>query len=296
MNMCATLIRTLCACLALCGLCGVSGAHAGNLRPLEDEALSQVSGQDGLAFNLRGFAMSGPLTLTYTSPDEGNPSLWLGNFYLSRSDDVDATFSDPYRLNIYSRLGMSDVIELSNPLNVNGLVKWQFAADFGVNANNTSFSGGTLILQDLTFYGGGLSITTPSDPAVQGVAFGLALRVDIGNLIIRPRARDDISVANPDTVMEQLSIKGIHLSGENNTPWVIAHVTTQPGIFNAITDADGQSYLHLGIDWNSSPNGAPKGSLLIDNVTFKSDVTGNLNLGSSRIDSIQLQYLDVKFR
>ena len=197
----APVVRMLCGCLLMCAL---GMALAGSLHPLEDEALAQVTGQDGLAFNLRGFAMNGPLTLTYTSPDAGNPSLWLDNFYLSRSDDVDATFSDPYRLNIYSRLGMSDVIELSNPLNVNGLVKWQFAADFGVTANNTSFNAGTLILQDLTFYGGGLSITTPADPSVQGVAFGLALRVDIGNLLIRPRARDDISVTNPDTVAEQL--------------------------------------------------------------------------------------------
>ena len=271
-------------------------AMASGLRSLEDEALADVIGRDGLAFNLKGFAMSGPLTLTYTSSDDGSPSMWLGNFYLSRSDDPNATFTDPYRINIYSRVGMADVIELSNPLNVNGLLKWQFAADFGVNANGTSFNGGALVLQDLTFYGGGLSITTPADPSVQGVAFGLAMRVDIGNLIIRPRGRDDISVANPDTVAEQLSFTGIHLSGANNQPWVIADVTSQPGIFNAITDADGKSYLHLGIDWSSNPNGAPKGSLLIDNISFKSDVTGNLNLGSSSIDSIQLQYLDVKFR
>jgi hypothetical protein len=269
---------------------------AKGLQSLEDEALAEVSGQDGLAFNLRGFAMSGPLTLTYTSPDDGHPSVWLGNLYLARTDDVDATFTDPYRLNIYSRAGMADVIELSNPLNVNGLARWQLAADFGIQANGTTFNGGTLIVQDLAFYGGGLSISTPADPAVQGVAFGLALRVDIGNLIIRPRSRDDVSVANPDTVSEQLSISGIHLSGEQGGTWALADVTTQPGIFNAITDADGKSYLHLGIDWSSNPNGAPKGRLLIDNISFKSDVTGNVNLGSSRIDAIQLQYLDIKFR
>lgn len=275
---------------------GVPAAWAGSLQTLEDEALSQVSGQDGLAFNLRGFAMNGPLTLTYTSPEAGNPSLWIGNFYLSRSDDLDATFSDPYRLNIYSRLGMADYIELSNPLNANGLLKWQFAADFGVNANGSALDGGALILQDLAIYGGGLSITTPADPGVQGVAFGLALRADIGNLILRPRGRDDVSVANPDTVAEQLSLTGIHLGTPDGKPWALADVTWQPGIFNAITDADGQSYLHLGIDWSSHPQGAPVGSLVVDNISFKSDVTGNLNLGASRISTIQLQYLDIKFR
>lgn len=266
------------------------------MQSLEDEALSQVSGRDGLAFNLRGFAMAGPMTLTYANTDDGGQSLWLGNFYLSRSDDVDATFTDPYRLNIYGRPGMADVIELSNPLNARGLQKWQFAADFGINTQNATFNGGTLILQDLAFYGGGLSITTPADEAVQGMAFGLALRVDIGKLIIRPRERGDISVANPDDVTEQLSLSGIHLGTPDGKPWAIADVTTQPGIFNAITDADGKSYLHLGIDWSSAPNGAPVGSLVIDNIGFKSNASGNVDLGSSRIGGIQLQYLDVKFR
>lgn len=283
--------------IGLVWACCVRSVHAGAaMQSLEDEALSQVSGRDGLAFNLRGFAMGGPMTLTYANTDEGGQSLWLGNFYLSRSDDVDATFTDPYRLNIYGRPGMADVIELSNPLNANGLQKWQFAADFGIKANGTEFNGGTLILQDMAFYGGGLSITTPADETVQGMAFGLALRVDIGNLIIRPRERGDISVANPDDVSEQLTLHNIQLGTPDGKPWAIADVTTQPGIFNAITDPDGKSYLHLGIDWSSAPNGAPVGSLEIGNITFKSNATGDVNLGSSRIGGIQLQYLDIKFR
>jgi hypothetical protein len=274
---------------------------AATLQALEDDALSDVAGQDGLAFNLRGFQMNGPMTLTYTSPDADNPSMWMGNFWLSRSDDPDATFSDPYRLYVYSRLGMSDVIELSNPQNANGMLKWQFAADFGVKANGTSFEGGAYILRDLTYYGGGLSITTPADPHVQGIAFGLATRVDIGNLILRPQGRDDITVADSATVPNQLNLTGIHLSDADDftKPWVIADVTHQPGIFNAITE-DGMSYLHLGIDWSNSPNGAPKGRLKIDDITFKStDIAGNVNymsLGSSHINAIQIQYLDVKFR
>lgn len=289
-----------CACMALC-LQGT--AQAASMQALEDAALSDVAGQDGLAFNLRGFQMNGPMTLTYTSPDAGNPSMWMGNFWLSRSDDPDpeATFNDPYRLNIYSRLGMSDVIELSNPLNTNGMLKWQFAADFGVQADGRTFNGGAFIVRDLVYKGGGLSITTPADPNVQGVAFGLATHVDIGNLIIRPRGRDDITVEDSATVADQMNLRGIHISDADDAgkPWVIADVTYQPGIFNAMTDADG-SYLHLGIDWSSNSNGAPKGRLVIDNISFKStDALGNvstMNLGASRINTIQIQYLDVKFR
>ncbi|MGC4059481.1 MAG: hypothetical protein QM749_00935 [Aquabacterium sp.] len=282
-------------------LCTHGIAQAASLQALADEDLSEVAGRDGLAFNLRGFQMNGPMTLTYTSPDAGNPSMWMGNFWLSRSDDPDATFSDPYRLNIYSRVGMSDVIELSNPLNDNGMLKWQFAADFGVQANGTTFHGGTFILRDLVYQGGGLSITTPADPHVQGIAFGMAMHVDIGNLIIRPRGRDDITVEDSATVADQLNFKGIHISDADDfgKTWVIADVTHQPGIFNAMTDADG-SYLHMGIDWSNSPNGAPKGRLVIDDISFKStDALGNvstMSLGASRINSIQIQYLDVKFR
>lgn len=292
-------LRLMLLALGMCAL-STHKAQSAELQVLEDDALSEVTGRDGLAFNLRGFELSGPLTLTYGDTSTG-ASMWLGNLYLSRSDDVDATFTDPYRLNIYGRPGMADVIEMSNPLNVNGLQKWQFAADFGIKGRDGStFNGGTLILQDLTYYGGGLSITTPADVAVQGVAFGLALHVDIGNLIIRPRERGDISLANDPAVSEQLSISGIKLGGASGGTWNIADVTYQPGIFNALTDSSGQSYLHLGIDWNSSPGGAPVGALSIDNITFKStDAGGNTtltNLGSSRIGGIQLQYLDIKFR
>ena len=292
-------LLSLAVWLGLSALCPVS---ASTLQALEDEALSDVAGQDGLAFNLRGFQMNGPMTLTYTSPDADNPSMWMGNFWLSRSDDPDATFSDPYRLYVYSRLGMSYVIQLSNPQNANGMLKWQFAADFVVKANGSTFDGGAFILRDLTYYGGGLSITTPADPHVQGVAFGVAMRVDIGNLIIRPQGRDDITLADSATVPSQLNLAGIHLSDADDftKPWVIADVTHQPGIFNAITDPDGTSYLHMGIDWSSSPNGAPKGRLVIDDISFKStDSAGDastMSLGASRINTIQIQYLDVKFR
>lgn len=129
---------TLMALSMLC-LLSMHRAHGAEMQTLEDEALSQVTGRDGLAFNLRGFELSGPLTLTYADPNTGS-SLWLGNLYLSRSDDVDATFTDPYR--IYGRPGMADVIELSN----HGLQKWQFAADFGIKGRDGStFNGGTLI-------------------------------------------------------------------------------------------------------------------------------------------------------
>jgi hypothetical protein len=269
-----------------------SPAWAMGLVSMDDEDLSHVHGRDGLAFNLSGFSLDGSLTFTYTSPDSGNPSFWLGNFYLARSDDTDATFSDPYTLNIVTRTGLADVIVLSNPANTNGLQKWQLAADFGITADGTSFNGGALVVQDMVFYGGGLSLTTPSTAGVEGVAFGLALNLDIGNLLIRPRGRGDITSASAD---EQMAITGIHIKGANGGAWTLADATTQQGIFNAVTDADGNSTLHLGIGWSTSPSGAAVGSLVIDNIAFTTaGVT--TNLGASRIETIQLHYLDIKFR
>ncbi|WP_235835057.1 hypothetical protein [Piscinibacter terrae] len=291
----------ICAMLAALAF----AARAGDMKPLNDEEMSGVRGSDGLAFNLRDFSLTGPLTLTYTSPGPSPTKLWLGNFSLSRSDDPSATFSDPYTLRVVSRgAGLADMIRLTEPANLNGVLKWQFAADWGTSANGIDFNGGALLVQDLVTRGGSLSLTTPATPGVEGIAFGLALQADIGNLIIRPRGRDDITQADPATVTEQLRFSGIKLGAADasgvmlNTPWAIADATTQPGIFNAITDASGNSFLHIGIGWPTTAAGASIGGMSIDSIVFKSDTLpgGQMDLGSSRIGTIQLQYLDVKLK
>ncbi|MBX3618646.1 MAG: hypothetical protein KF891_01445 [Rhizobacter sp.] len=280
---------------------------AGTLTPLADNELSTVSGADGLAFNLRGFSLSGPLTLTYTMPGpagQAGKTLWLSNLALSRSDDPAATFSDPYHLDIFSRPGLADVISLREPANVDGLLKWQFAADWGVNADGLDFQGGALVVQDLVTRGGSLTLTTPANPNVQGIAFGAAVQVDIGNLLLRPRGRDDTTVADPASVTEQWRLAGVHLGAASadgtplGAPWALADATTQPGILNAVTDANGNSTLHIGIDWPTSGNNAAIGGLVIDNIAFKSASLpgGALDLGSSRIGTMQVQYLDMKLR
>jgi hypothetical protein len=238
-------------------------------------------------------------------PGPAGNSLWLGNLAISRSDDPSATFSDPYRLDIFSRAaGLADVISLREPANVDGLLKWQFAADWGVNADGLDFQGGAAVVQDLVTRGGSVTITTPADPNVQGIAFGTALRVDIGNLLLRPRGRDDTAVADPASVSEQWRLSGIHLGAAASdgtplgSPWAIADATTQPGIVNAVTDANGNSTLHIGIDWPTSGNSAAVGGLSIDNIAFKSASLpgGALDLGSSRIGTMQVQFLDVRLR
>jgi hypothetical protein len=287
------------ASLALAAL----ACHAGTMQPLADDELAGVRGAGGLAFNLKDFSLNGDLTLTYTSP--AGASLWLGNLSLSRSDDPLSTFSDPYTLRVLSRgNGLADVIRLAEPANVDGLLKWQFAADWGTHADNIAFNGGALVVNDLVTRGGSVTLTTPATPGVEGIAFGLALQADIGHLMLRPRGRDDVTLAEPASVTEQLRFSGIHLGAATDTgvllgaPWAIADATTQPGIVNAITDANGNSYLHLGIGWPTTAAAAPLGGLAIDSIVFKSDTLpgGQLDLGSSRIGTMQIQFLDVKLK
>jgi hypothetical protein len=294
----APVVRFVYALPAL--LCVAAPAGAQGLQALSDAALSAVQGRDGLSFDLSNFSMSGDARYTYYAPAPSNASAYISNPYMARSDDPNNEFSDPYRLEVVKGApGLADIISLSLPANANGAKRWQTAFDWGVNADGIAFEGGSMIVKDATYYGGGMQWTTPRNG--DGIAFGLALRADIGNILLRPRGRGDIAVAEPANVAEQMNVRGIRLGAVDgdgnflNTPWRIADVTTQPGIMNAVTDASGNARLHIGIDWPNA-GGAALGGLQIDNISFRSDITGNLDLGSSRIGSMQIQYLDIKVR
>lgn len=288
------------ACCALALACGAASAGTQGLQPLSDDALSSVQGRDGVSFDLANFTMSGDARFTYHAPSPSTASAYIGSFYATRSDDPADPFGDPYRLDIVKGdTGMADVITLAFPENANGAKKWQAAYDWGVNADGVAFEGGSMVLRDVVFSGGGFQWTTPR--VNDGIAFGLGLRVDIGNLLLRPRGRDDISQAEPAGVTEQMNFRGLRIGAVDsngnflNAPWRVADVSSQPGIFNAVTDDAGNSRLRIGIDWPDA-NGAALGGLQIDNLSFRSDVTGNVDLGSSRIGSMQIQYMDIKFK
>jgi len=262
------------------------------LRPLGDEALAHVSGRDGVSFDLSGFSMSGNARATYTAPN-GN-SIWMEKLSASRSDSTTA-FSDPYRLDIVSgAAGLADVIRFDFPVNTGATQKWQLAWDFGVDADGITRDGGSMVFSDVVFRGGGWQFSTPR--VVDGVAFGAALRMDIGQFALRTGGRNDAS--------EQMAFRGIHI-GEvdadgsfTGAPWKIADVATQPAVINAVEDAGGPR-LHIGIGWPDAERGtgrAPAGGIQIDRISFSSPLTGTTDLGSSRIGSVQIQYLDIKFR
>lgn len=266
-------------------------ALAAALEPLPDSALAKVAGRDGMSFNLSNFAIAGNAELRYYAP--GGGSVGIGNLAASRSDNTDAPFADPYRLDIIGGgTGRADIINIAFPENAAGREVWQIAYDFGVNASGFDVKNGSVILKDLVYYGGGLQWSTPA--VGDGLAFGLATRIDLGSLTFAPNGR---AATGEAMVLSNVKIGAATSDGSAPTaPWRIADVTNQAGIFNARTDAAGNSSLHIGINWPDAGQAAPSGTLQIGNISFRSDAGASMDLGSSRIGSIQLQYLDVKFR
>ncbi len=276
-----------------CTLAALAPAWCAGLEPLSDAALSKVQGRDGMSFNLSNFAMQGDAQLRYYTPNDA-ASFSIGNLATSRSDDVSAPFQDPYRLDVLkSPNGGADIINLAFPQNAAGKEVWQVAYDFGVDANGKNVST-SILLKDLVYTGGGLQWSTPRTG--DGLAFGYALRSDLGSLTIQPNGRD---LPNEQMVLSGVHVGAVDAAGNPIAgPWRIADVTTQPGIFNSRTETDGSTRLHLGIDWPDA-NGAAIGRVAIDNLSFHSAASGanvTTDLGASRIGAIQIQYLDVKFR
>lgn len=258
------------------------------LEPLPDSALARVAGRDGMSFNLANFAVKGNATWRYFAPS-GN-SIGIGNLAVSRSDNADAPFADPYRLDVVQRgPGAADIVDIALPQNAAGREVWQVAYDLSVDADGRHVDVGSVLLKDLVYYGGGVQFSTPA--LGDGLAFGLSTRFDLGSMTLAPNGRADSADA---LVLSNVSVGAATPDGSAPTqPWRIADVASQAGIFNARTDAAGNASLHIGIGWPDA-NGAPAGTLQIGNITFQSPA-GNVDLGRSSIGSIQLQYLDVKF-
>ena len=291
-------------CVAL-AVCGAAPARAGGMKPLDDAALAEVRGADGISFNLNNFSLTSipslPLQLTYQSTN--GSSMTLAGLDLSRTDDPDP-FADPYTLSVLKRPGFQDGIALDFPLNAAGNQAWTLTADFsncdlGTSAacSGTNFVGGTLQAKGLVMRGGGLYLAPSAIADIQGIAFGVGTQLDIGSLAIYSHGRtaDD----QPDAA-DSMTLTGIHLANASGGPWMLADLTYHPGLFNAQTDATG-SYLHLQIGWpTSSSYQVPAASIRIDDITFTTPGAGGTpvqtSLGSASIASLQINYADIRFR
>ena len=162
----------------------------------------------------------------------------------------------------------------------------QSTYDLVIAANGKSF-GTSIMFQNFAFAGSSMQWTTSN---LGGIAFGLGINVAIDNILLQPNGRSNTS--------GQMAMSGIKLgsaSGNGFAPWVLADVVTQPGFFNIPVESNGASNFQLGIGWPTGQSDAASGSLKIDNVMFNTP-TGNVNLGASSIGSMQIQYLNIKFK
>jgi hypothetical protein len=261
-------------------------------QPLGDEALAAVRGGDGVSFDLSGFSMSGDARITYRP--QGDRAFWVGSLSAARSDGP-VPFADPYRLDIASGpAGLADVVGFAFPANGDGAQRWQFAYDWGVDADGIARDGGSIVLRDLVFQGGGWQFSTPR--VEDGVAFGLGLNLRIGELALRPNGRA--------TDAGQMAWQGVRLGAVDaagaftGAPWAIADVAAQPAVINALADENGP-HLHIGIGWPDRQYGsgtAPAGGLQIDRISFANPGGGTTDFGAARIGSIQIQYLDIRIK
>jgi len=260
--------------------------------PLNDAALAAVRGGDGVSFDLSGFSMNGDVRITYT-PQPGR-STWIGNLSASRSDNA-VPFTDPYRLDIgQGPAGLADIVSFAFPANADGAQRWQFAYDWGVDADGLVRDGGSVVLTDVVYQGGGLQFSTPR--LEDGVAIGLALNMRIGEMAWRPNGR---AAETGGLALAGVRVGAVDAAGNfTGAPWAIADVATQPAVVNALADESG-AHLHVGIGWPDARHGsgtAPAGGLQIDRITFANPGGGTTDFGSAHIGAIQIQYLDVKFR
>ena len=282
-----------------------AGMHA-----LEDDELAAVRGADGINFNLSHFSLTSdpttPLTLTYQSPK--GSSMTLSRLDLSRTDDPDG-FADPYSLTLRPRAGLPDVIAIDFPLNVAGNQAWSLTADFANcdkmvagTCTGLNFNGGTLQVSGLTMKGGGLYLAPSAVAATEGIAFGLGTQLDIASLGIYSHGRTAGDATNTIDKSDSLVLSGIHLVDANTGGvYTLADVTTHPGLINAMTDANGSSYLHIQVGWPTTSDPVPAARVAIDNITFTSPGLNGAapvttNLGAASIASMQINYVDIKFR
>ncbi|MFZ6748589.1 DUF6160 family protein [Undibacterium sp. Ren11W] len=262
-------------------LCPVFAASsvsvAANLQTLNDDALSDVQGRDGVSFLLGLNANIGSINLGVYDSDNNPASIILNKVALTGTLGVkfDILPSVP---------GMPDLINISLP-DIASDYPLQYAYDLEIVANGRSL-GTSVTYQNMSYVGSSMQWTTSGSG---GLAFGLALKMSAENIFLQPNGRGNSS--------GQMAVNGFKVSNADGTgtPWVIADVASQPGSFRVVNDANGNSSFQMGIAWPDVQKDAPAGSLHVDNISFTTP-TGKVDLGSSSIGSMQIQYLNVKFK
>ena len=252
-------------------------AHA--VQPLDDSSLSEVRGRDGVSFAVNVNANIGSVQIGTTDSAGNAASLNLNNVLATGTvtTTVDLTAGTSGTAS-YINWAFPDIVTTK---------PFQFGFDLLVTANGSSFGTGVQF-QNISLSGSSFQMT----PSVNtGITFGMGIETQVGSVLLQPNGRGNTT--------GQMSVTGISIgaAGSNGTaPWIVADINAQPGIINIVSDANGNPNLQFGIGWPTAGGSAPSsGSLQVNNITFTTP-GGDVNLGSSSIGSIQVQYLNVRLK
>jgi hypothetical protein len=243
----------------------VSLANAAGLKVLSEEDMSKTVGRDGISFATSLNMEIGSYVFTpYDAASLRHDNVTVKGTMLSEFDVVKGVAAD---------IGQWNIPEASNtsPL--------QIDYDLAISANGKTL-GTSVSYKDFVPKGSIFQWTTgPSG----GVDLGLATRLSIGQLLFSPNGRT--------STVGQMAINGINVESSETpgNPWVIADLKTQSGKFRLPND--GVTSLSLGVDWPVGADAAT-GKLTINEVAF----SNGTSLGSSSIGSMQIQYMNIKFR
>lgn len=244
-------------------------ANAAGLKVLSEEDLSKEVGRDGLSFATSLQVDVGSYVFTpYDAAALRHENITVRGTFLSEFDVFQ------------SSVGGADIGSWSVPESSNAS-PLQIEYDLVVSADGRSL-GTAVTYKDFVPKGSKFEFSTgPSG----GVDLGWATKLSIGQLLLSPNGRTDTA--------GQMEISGIKVEGSETpgSPWVIANLKTQSGKFRLPVGSDGESRLNLGVDWPVGADAAT-GRLSIDKVAF----SNGTNLGSSSIGSMQIQYMNIKFR
>ncbi len=262
------------ALLGLCSACTLGLAQP--LQPLGDAALSEVGGRDGVNFAVDLNTHIGSVVVGTYDTAGNAASLARNNF--SATGTLLASLQV-----LRGTPGSPDLIDWSFP-DIATTKPLQVAYDLAVSANGSTF-GTSITFQNIVLAGSSMQWTTA---ATGGVAFGMAINTSIDQLLLQPNGRSSSD--------GQMALSGVKLGGAvAGQPWVLADVAAQPGAFHVVADGSGGAHIEWGIGWPSVAAEAPLGTLKIDNLTLTTP-TGPVDLGSSSIGSMQIQYLNIKFK
>lgn len=247
----------------------LSPANAAGLKALSEEDMSRTVGRDGISFATSLNMEIGSYVFTpYDGASLRHDNVTVRGTMLSEFDVVkgDSGMAD---------IGQWNIPEASNtsPL--------QIDYDLVIAADGKTL-GTSVSYKDFVPKGSIFQWTTgPSG----GVDLGLATKLSIGQILLSPNGRT--------STVGQMEISGIKIESSETpgNPWVIADLKTQSGKFRLPVGSDGETRLNLGVDWPVGADAAT-GRLSIDKVAF----SNGTNLGSSSIGSMQIQYMNIKFR